>query len=88
MNIPEYILTYYHKSENDILNSYLQKLVSKQLYLPNKPKTPNNLIIFEWDDTLLPATFLTEGTFENIILSILHKIIKYIINKRRCLYYY
>ena len=67
----EYELNYYRTGEA-IRNSYIQKLVSKALYLPqNRPKTHNSLIIFDWDDTLLPTTFLTQGGAfnENIILT-------------------
>ena len=38
----------------------------------NKPKSHNSLIIFDWDDTLLPTTFLTQGGGifnENLVLS-------------------
>ena len=67
----EYELNYY-KKENALRNSYIQKLVSTKFYLPmNKPKNHNSLIIFDWDDTLLPTTFLTQGGIfnENLILS-------------------
>ena len=54
------------RSGNDLRNSYIQKLVSKALYLPNnRPKTHNSLIIFDWDDTLLPTTFLTKRGIYN-----------------------
>ena len=57
----EFELNFY-RTGNAIRNSYIQKLVSKALYLPkNKPKDHNSLIIFDWDDTLLPTTFLTQG---------------------------
>ena len=68
---PEYELNFY-RTANAIRNSYIQKLVCSALYLPNnKPKTHNSLIIFDWDDTLLPTTFLTQGGVfnENIILT-------------------
>ena len=67
----EYELNFY-KTANELRKSYIQKLVTKALYLPNnKPKTHNSLIIFDWDDTLLPTSFLTQdGIFnENLILS-------------------
>ena len=67
----EYELNFY-KKENALRNSYIQKLVSTKFYLPmNKPKNHNSLIIFDWDDTLLPTTFLTQGGIfnENLILS-------------------
>ena len=71
-DIIDYELNYYSRSAQDIRNSYIQKLVCKALYLPNnKPKTHNSLIIFDWDDTLLPTTFLTQGGIfnENIIIT-------------------
>ena len=67
----DYELKFY-RSGNAIRNSYIQKLVSKALFLPNnKPKSHNSLIIFDWDDTLLPTTFLTQGgTYDqNMILT-------------------
>ena len=67
----EYVLNYYRSADN-LRYSYIQKLVTKALYLPkNKPKTHNSLIIFDWDDTLLPTTFLTQGGVfnENLILT-------------------
>ena len=67
----DYELNFY-RSGNAIRNSYIQRLVSKALFLPNnKPKSHNSLIIFDWDDTLLPTTFLTQGGAynENIILT-------------------
>ena len=70
--IIDYELNYYTRSAQDIRNSYIQKLVCKALYLPNnKPKTHNSLIIFDWDDTLLPTTFLTQGGIfnENLVLT-------------------
>ena len=69
--IIDYELTFYARSARDIRNSYIQKLAYNG-YLPiNKPKTHNSLIIFDWDDTLLPTTFLTQGGIfnENIILT-------------------
>jgi len=57
----DYELNFY-RNGTDIRRSYIQKLVSKALFLPNnKPKTHNSLIIFDWDDTLLPTSFLTPG---------------------------
>ena len=60
------------KNGNAIRNSYIQKLVSTALYLPNnRPKTHNSLIIFDWDDTLLPTSYLTkDGAFNpNMIIN-------------------
>jgi hypothetical protein len=67
----DYELNYCRRG-NAIRNSYIQKLISKSLFLPNKkPKSHNSLIIFDWDDTLLPTTFLTSGktSDENMILT-------------------
>jgi len=67
----DYELNYYRRG-NAIRNSYIQKLVSKELFLPkNKPKSHNSLIIFDWDDTLLPTTFLTQdGAYnKNMVLT-------------------
>ena len=67
----DYELNFYRNGE-DIRRSYIAKLIYKNVYNPNlKPKTHNSLIIFDWDDTLLPTTFLTpNGVFnENLVLS-------------------
>ena len=69
--IQEFELNYYRTADN-LRYSYIQKLVSKAVFLPkNKPKTHNSLIIFDWDDTLLPTTFLTQGGIfnDNLILT-------------------
>ena len=65
----DYELNFY-RNGTDIRRSYIQKLVTKALFLPNnKPKTHNSLIIFDWDDTLLPTTFLTpQGIFNEKII--------------------
>ena len=55
-----------------VRESYISKLISMNVWNPSmKPKIHNSLIIFDWDDTLLPTSFLTpNGTFsENIQLS-------------------
>ena len=67
----DFELNFYRNGE-DIRRSYIAKLIYKNVYNPNlKPKTHNSLIIFDWDDTLLPTSFLTPyGIFnENIVLS-------------------
>ena len=52
----------FFKNENDIRKSYLAKLISKNVWNPNnKDKKYNNIIIFDWDDTLLPTSFLSPG---------------------------
>ncbi len=63
---PDYDEQDLEKNGNVIRNSYIQKLVSMKLYLPNnRPKTHNSLIIFDWDDTLLPTSYLTQVGFFN-----------------------
>ena len=67
----DYELNFY-RNGNDIRQSYLAKLISTQVWNPNmKPKQYNSIIIFDWDDTLLPTTFLTPGGIfeENMKLS-------------------
>ena len=57
----DYELNFY-RNGNDIRQSYLTKLISSQIWTPNmKPKQHNSIIIFDWDDTLLPTSFLTPG---------------------------
>ena len=71
----DYELNFY-RNGNDIRQSYLEKLLSKNVWTPNmKPKQHNSIIIFDWDDTLLPTTFLTPGGVfnENIILRDIEK---------------
>ena len=45
--------------------SYIQKLVSKAFILPkrNQKKIYNSLIIFDWDDTLFPTSFLARNGY-------------------------
>jgi len=67
----DYELNFY-RNGNDIRQSYISKLISKNVWNPNmKPKQHNSLIIFDWDDTLLPTSFLTPGGVfnEDITLS-------------------
>jgi hypothetical protein len=57
----------YIKSGEELRRSYIAKLVMKNVWNPNRPtKSHNSLIIFDWDDTLLPTTFLTpNGTYND-----------------------
>ena len=65
MTTYDYELNFY-RNGNDIRQSYLAKLVSAQIWNPNmKPKQHNSIIIFDWDDTLLPTSFLTPGGIFN-----------------------
>lgn len=55
----------FQKSQN-IRNKYLIKLVNKNIWPILKTKTHNNIIIFDWDDTLLCTSYLTpNGLFHN-----------------------
>ena len=57
----DYELNIFRDSEA-VRESYISKLISKNVWNPSmKPKQHNSLIIFDWDDTLLPTTFLTHG---------------------------
>ena len=57
----DYELNFY-KSGTEIRQSYISKLISMNIWNPSmKPKQHNTLIIFDWDDTLLPTSFLTPG---------------------------
>lgn len=67
----DYELNIFRDSEA-VRQSYMSKLISKNIWNPSmKPKQHNSLIIFDWDDTLLPTTFLTSngGPLEDIKLS-------------------
>ena len=64
---------YFLQRAEKIRYSYIQKLVSKEYYLPknnSRKNIYNSLIIFDWDDTLFPTSFLAKiGYFsENIFL--------------------
>ena len=67
----DYELNFYHNEET-LRGSYISKLISTRIWNPElKNKHHNSLIIFDWDDTLLPTSFLvSDGTFpEDIELS-------------------
>ena len=62
----------FYRNGNEIREGYISKLISKNIWNPNmKPKQHNSIIIFDWDDTLLPTSFLTPNGFfnENMELS-------------------
>ena len=68
----DYQLTY--NTADKIRFSYIQKLVSKELYLPknnNVRNIYNSLIIFDWDDTLFPTSFFAKNGYfsENTFLA-------------------
>ena len=57
----DYELNFY-RNGIDIRQSYLSKLLTTKVWTPNmKPKKHNCIIIFDWDDTLLPTSFFTKG---------------------------
>ena len=65
---------YFLQRAEKIRYSYIQKLVSKEYYLPknnSRKNIYNSLIIFDWDDTLFPTSFLAKSGYfsENIILA-------------------
>ena len=61
----DYELNFY-KSGTEIRQSYISKLISMNVWNPSmKPKQHNTIIIFDWDDTLLPTSFLTPGGIFN-----------------------
>jgi hypothetical protein len=55
----------YVRSGEELRRSYIAKLIVKNIWNPNKSnKSHNSLYIFDWDDTLLPTSFLTpNGVF-------------------------
>ena len=61
------ILGIYNKGETNIRKLYYSQLLLKKVWKPiNDSKRHNNLIIFDWDDTLLPTSFLApRGIFED-----------------------
>ena len=69
INETEFELNYY-KREKDLRKSYLNKLISKGIWAPNnEEKKYNSIIIFDWDDTLLPTSFLvSKGIFDSDIV--------------------
>ena len=64
----DYELNFYRNSE-EIHLSYIAKLITKKVWTPSqKEKTHNSLIIFDWDDTLLPTSFLTpNGVYDETL---------------------
>ena len=72
ITVNDYELNFYRNGA-DIRQSYLSKLIVTKIWTPNiKPKKHNCLIIFDWDDTLLPTSFLTKGGifYEDMKLSL------------------
>ena len=54
------------KSSDTLRKIYYSRLINKKLWNPSRvKKKQNTLIIFDWDDTLLPTTFLTPNGYYN-----------------------
>ena len=66
VNDNEFELKFY-KSEQKIRKLYYSKLLLQKVWIPlNDSRRHNSLIIFDWDDTILPTSFLTpKGIFED-----------------------
>ena len=65
---------YFLERADKIRYSYIQKLISKAYFLPKtnqKSIQYNSLIIFDWDDTLFPTSFLAKNEYfsQNIYLA-------------------
>lgn len=57
----DYELVFCRNGE-DLRKSYIAKLISTNVWNPNdKEKIHNSIFIFDWDDTLLPTSFLSPG---------------------------
>jgi hypothetical protein len=60
------------KTVQQIRNKYLSKLMYHRVWLApvQKPRTHQNIVILDYDDTLLPTTFLDpedEKDMENLV---------------------
>mmetsp|Transcript_5638 Transcript_5638/g.9709 ORF Transcript_5638/g.9709 Transcript_5638/m.9709 type:complete len:134 (+) Transcript_5638:354-755(+) len=60
------------KSDTEIRNRYLSKLMYHRVWLApvQQPRTHQNIVILDYDDTLLPTTFLDpedEKDMENLL---------------------
>ncbi len=59
-----YSKNFQYQELNDLRKKYYIKLITKRIWKPrNKPKN-NTLIIFDWDDTLLCTSFLSNYNFD------------------------
>ena len=66
-NINDFVLNYYKKGE-ELRKRYMSQLINKGVWMPSvERKQFNSIIIFDWDDTLLPTSFLvSKGIFSSI----------------------
>ena len=64
----DFILNYYKKGE-ELRKRYMSQLIKKGVWMPNiERKKYNSIIIFDWDDTLLPTSFLiSKGIFNSYL---------------------
>ena len=64
----DFILNYYKKGE-ELRKRYMSQLINKGVWIPNiQRKKYNSIIIFDWDDTLLPTSFLiSKGIFNSYL---------------------
>lgn len=66
----DFILNYNKKGE-EIRNRYMSQLINKGIWMPNiEKKSYNSIIIFDWDDTLFPTTFLISKGVLNSFLQL------------------
>ena len=49
------------RNGDEIRNSYISKLITKNILTGQKEKSHNSIIIFDWDDTLFPTSSLTKN---------------------------
>ena len=66
----EYELNFIRNGD-EIRNSYISKLITKNILTIQKEKSHNSIIIFDWDDTLFPTSSLIKNGIytDNIILT-------------------
>ena len=71
--------TFKKKSANEIRSKYLAKLMYHRVWLApvQKPRSHQNIVILDYDDTILPTTFLDpedEADMEHLVLKFKDKL--------------
>ena len=71
--------TFQKKSANEIRSKYLAKLMYHRVWLApiQKPRSHQNIVILDYDDTILPTTFLDpedEADMEHLVLKFKNKL--------------